>query len=144
MRPNGYALPRLPPRTGEYGLTTPALGTLPRWDLSNVYPNLESNKFREAVSDLRRQVDQLDIYLDDNRVSRGTLDKPRTSNNSAKLLIDGFIERANSTVRLFATLDSFVASYVTTDSFNTTAKRLESDLEMVEVRLRKQEVRFKG
>src|SRR6266702_1769393 len=135
---------KTPLRTGDYGLTTIDVGALPRWNLSNVYPSLQSDKFREAVSDLRRQVDQLDAYVDDNRISRGTLDKPRTSDKSAKLVIDGFIERANSTVRLFATLDSFVASYVTTDSFNTTAKRLESELEMVEVRLRKQEVRFKG
>ncbi len=120
------------------------MGTLPRWNLSNVYPSLQSDKFREAVSDLRRQVDQLDAYLDDNRISRGTLDKPRTSDKSAKLVIDGFVNRTNSALRLFATLDSFVTSYVTTDSFNTTAKRLESELEMVEVRLRKQDVRFKG
>ncbi len=96
------------------------------------------------MSDLRRQVDQLDAYLDENRVSRRTPDKSRTSDRSAKPVIDGFIDRTNSTVRLFATLDAFVASYVTTDSFNTTAKRLESELEMVDVRLRKQEVRFRG
>ncbi len=100
--------------------------TLPRWDLSNVYPSLESDKFRIAMSELSRQVDQLDAYLNDNRVSRGTLDKSRTTANSAKLVIDGFIERANLASRLYATLDAFVASYVTTDSFNSTARRLES------------------
>lgn len=33
---------------------------------------------------------------------------------------------------------------MTTDSYNTTAKRLESELEIVGVRLRKQEIRFQG
>ncbi len=96
------------------------------------------------MSDLSRQVDQLDTYLDENHVSRGPPDKSRTSDKLAKLVIDGFVDRTNSTVRLYATLDAFVASYVTTDSFNTTAKRLESELEIIEVRLRKQEVRFRG
>ena len=125
-------------------MTTLDPGTLPKWDLSNVYPSLESDKFRKAISDLRQQVDQLDAFLDDNRVSRGTLDKSRPSEKSAKLVIDEFVDRANFALRQFATLDAFVASYVTTDSFNTTAKRLESELEMVDVRLRKQDVRFKG
>ncbi len=131
-------------RTGEYGLANLDLVTLPRWDLSNVYPSLDSDKFRKAMSDLSRQVDELDAYEDEHHVSRGAPDRSRTTDKPAKPVIDGFIDRANSTVRLYSTLNAFVASYVTTDSFNTTAKRLESELEMVGVRLRKQEVRFRG
>jgi oligoendopeptidase F len=96
------------------------------------------------MSDLSQQVDRLAAYLEDNRVSRGTHAKPRASDSSTKLVIDGFLDRANSAMRLYNTLDAFVASFVTTDSFNTTAKRLESELEIIEVRLRKQEIRFKG
>ncbi len=120
------------------------LGTLPRWDLSNVYPSLDSDQFRKAMSDLSRQVNDLDGYLDEHHISRETSDKSRTTDKAAKPVIDGFVDRANSTVRLYSTLNAFVASYVTTDSFNTTAKRLESELELVGVRLRKQEVRFRG
>lgn len=120
------------------------LGTLPRWDLSNVYPNLNSDRFKNAMSDLTRQVDELDAYLDEHHVSRENADKSRITGNTAKPVIDGFVDRSNSTLRLYTTLNAFVASYVTTDSFNTTAKRLESELEMVGVRLRKQEVRFRG
>ncbi len=121
------------------------LGTLPRWDLSNVYPSLDSDQFRKAMSDLTRQVDELDAYLDEHHVSRGTSNKSRTTDQAAaKPVIDGFVDRANSTLRLYSTINAFVASYVTTDSFNTTAKRLESELEMIGVRLRKQEVRFRG
>ena len=58
-------------------MTTLELEVLPRWDLSNVYPDLESDKFRKAVSDLNRQVDQLDSYLDENHISRTTTDQPR-------------------------------------------------------------------
>ena len=117
-------------------MTSVELEVLPRWDLSNVYPSLESDKFKQSVSDLNRQVDQLDIYLDENRVTRASLDKPRASDRS-KVVVDGFIERTNSAFRLYSTLNAFVNSYVTTDSFNSTAKRLKSEAEMVNVRLEK-------
>ncbi len=119
---------KTPLRTGDYGLTTIDVGALPRWNLSNVYPSLQSDKFREAVSDLRRQVDQLDAYVDDNRISRGTLDKPRTSDKSAKLVIDGFVNRTNSALRLFATLDSFVtvqSRYMMSESEESLAAELD-------------------
>ena len=125
-------------------LATLDLGTLPRWDLSNVYQGLESDQFKKAWADLKGQVDALDRYLVEHRVSRGTVEKPKTVGNAARLVIDGYIDRTNITVRLFSTLNAYVASYVTTDSYNTTAKRLESELEMIGVRLRKQEVLFRG
>jgi pepF/M3 family oligoendopeptidase len=47
-------------------------------------------------------------------------------------------------LRLHSTINAYVASFVTTDSFNTKAKRLESELEIIGVSLQKQEVRFRG
>ncbi len=119
-------------------------GALPRWDLSNVYESLESEQFKKAWADLKRQVDALDDYLAEHQVSRVATEESKTVSNAAKLIIDGYIDRTNATVRLFSTLNAYVESYVTTDSYNTTAKRLESELEMVGVRLRKQEVLFRG
>ncbi len=131
-------------QTGENKLTSVELEVLPRWDLSNVYPSLESDKFKQAVSDLNRQVDRLDVYLDESHVTRARTENARASDESARVVIDGFIERTNSAFRLYSTLNAFVNSYVTTDSFNSTAKRLKSEAEMVNVRLEKQEVRFKS
>ncbi len=119
-------------------------GALPRWDLSNVYESLASEQFKKAWADLQRQVDALDEYLVEHQVSRVAAEESKTVSNAAKLIIDGYTDRTNATVRLFSTLNAYVASYVTTDSYNTTAKRLESELEMVGVRLRKQEVLFRG
>ncbi len=129
---------------GENKLTSVELEVLPRWDLSNVYPSLESDKFKQAVSDLNRQVDRLDVYLDESHVTRARTENARASDESARAVIDGFIERTNSAFRLYSTLNAFVNSYVTTDSFNSTAKRLKSEAEMVNVRLEKQEIRFKS
>lgn len=117
------------------------LGPLPRWDLSNVYPGLESEQFRNAFSDLKSQAEGLDSYLVEHDISKSTADKSKATANET---IDGFLRRVNAAVRLYGTLSAYVSSFVSTDSYNTTAKKLESELELVGVRFHKQEVLFKG
>lgn len=125
-------------------LATLDLGTLPRWDLSNVYPALESEKFGKSLADLKTQIDELDAYLAEHKISRALSDQQRMGAKDVKSTIDGYLTLTNVAYRTFSTLSAYVSSYVTTDSYNTTAKRLESELEMVGVRLRKQEVFFRG
>ncbi len=121
-----------------------SLSQLPHWDLTNVYPGLESEQFRRAFADLKVQADALDAYLGDHGISRVASSKSKMVADEAKPAVDGYVDRMNTALRLFSTLNAYVASYVTTDSYNTTAKRSESELEIVGVRLRKQEVRFQG
>lgn len=117
---------------------------LPRWDLSNVFPALESEQFKKAAAGLTAQIDALDVYLVEHKISRTAADKSKVTAKEAKSVIDQYLALTNAAFRLFATLNAYVASYVSTDSYNTVAKRLESELEMVGVRLQKQEVLFKG
>jgi len=37
-------------------------GLLPHWDLSNVYPGLESEQFRAAIEILKGQIAELEAY----------------------------------------------------------------------------------
>lgn len=115
--------------------------SLPRWDLSNVYPSFESDEFARATVDLKNQLAALDRFLDGNGISRAT---PKVELSKAKARMDEYLNRMNIAQRLYSTINAFIASYVTTDSYNTAAKRLESELEVVGVRLRKQEIRFQG
>ena len=117
---------------------------LPRWNLSNVFPSLDSDDLKSALTELSSQVDALDAFLDDHRISRNALKENEQSVEEAKRRSDGYIERMNSIARSYSTINAYVASFVTTDSFNARAKRLESELEVVGVRLQKQEVRFRG
>jgi pepF/M3 family oligoendopeptidase len=123
-------------------MTVVELQGLPRWDLSNVYPGLECEQFAKATVDLRKGLDAIDRLLDEHHVSR-TVSSGGKSDDT-KAIIDGFLNDMNAVTRLYSTLDAYVASYVTTDSFNTTAKRLESELEIISIRLRKQGIRFQG
>ena len=61
-----------------------------------------------------------------------------------KETVDGYIRRMNSLLRLYTTINAFIASHVTTDSHNTLAKRSESELEIIGVRIKKIDVRFQG
>jgi pepF/M3 family oligoendopeptidase len=120
------------------------LGQLPRWDLSNVYPGLETESMKKALSELKSQVDGLDEFLVGGRISRNRADTANQDVTQARSAIEGYLERANAAIRLYSTIAAYVGSFVSTDSYNTTAKRLESELEMIGVRLQKQEVLFRG
>jgi pepF/M3 family oligoendopeptidase len=118
------------------------LGRLPHWDLSNVYPSLTSEQFTSAMVELRKQIDALQEFLDNYKISRTQSSSPNVT--GAKVVIDGYIDRINQLLRLFGTLNAYVASYVTTDSFNANAKRLESELEIISVKLQEEDVHFEG
>jgi oligoendopeptidase F len=118
------------------------LGPLPHWDLSNVYPGLESKAFKGAVGEVKAKLDDLDAYMMEHQIRRAGA-TPESSQQLAEI-IGGFVDRMNELVRLFGTLGSYVHSFVSTDSYNTTAKRLESELEVLGVRLERQGVFFQG
>src|SRR5512139_1854771 len=86
----------------------------PRWDLSNVYPSLESNEFKAAVEDYKKQVAAFERFF-----------KSKLSKTSAKTkardlapLVGKAIDQINKIQTLAATIDPFIYSYVTTDSRN--------------------------
>jgi pepF/M3 family oligoendopeptidase len=118
--------------------------SLPHWDLSNVYPNLESEKFKLAITGLKSQQDQLEAFLAEHKIMRSADPTSIPEVQQLKSAVDEYLNRMNAALRLYSTLNAFVSSYVSTDSYNTTAKRLESELEILGVTFRKQEVRFQG
>ncbi len=118
------------------------LGPLPHWDLSNVYPGLESEEFNQAVGQLKTQLDDLDRYMSDQQIAK-TGSRPAGSKEMAQT-IGGYLDRMNNLLRLYGTLEPYIYGFFSTDSYNTTAKRLMSELEMLRVRLERQEVLFRG
>ena len=45
--------------------------SLPHWDLSNVYPGLESEEFGQATGLIAAQIEDLDRYLAAKEITRG-------------------------------------------------------------------------
>lgn len=115
---------------------------LPYWDLSNVYPGLDSEPFALAVSRLKEQLVDLDSYMAPQKI-----DGPSLSSADPAFIakfIDGYLERMNAILRLYRTLQNYVYAYVATDSYDDRAKRTYSELEALGVRWYQHSIRFQS
>jgi pepF/M3 family oligoendopeptidase len=120
------------------------LGLIPRWDLSNVYPGLDSMQFEAAVADARAQLDEIDEFQKSHQVEKRDGGPAQSNLDELAKVLSDLVDKMNRIRRLYGTLNAYVASFTTTDSFNKEARRIESELELLGVRLRKQEVDFRG
>jgi pepF/M3 family oligoendopeptidase len=116
--------------------------SLPHWNLDTIYPGLESQEFKTGIKDLQTKLDEMNNYLDEKKVH---LEGARASTSSEiPDVIVGYIERMNAISALYSTLTSFVYGFVSTDSYNSMAKKTLSELEMQSVTIDQQTVRFDG
>src|SRR5829696_656945 len=97
----------------------------PRWDLSNVYPSLESNEFKAAVEDYKKQVAALEKFY------KNKLSKADSKSKAKDLapLVGKAIDQINKIQTLSATIVPFIYSYVTTDSRDKLAMKTLSEFE---------------
>ena len=75
------------------------LGSLPHWDLSNVYTSLDDRAFKEDIKKINQLLDDLDQYMVDNDISKvGAVSGP------AKDLAERtgeYLDRMNGLLRLY-------------------------------------------
>ena len=91
----------------------------PRWDLSNVYPSLESDEFKAAIESYKKQVAALEKFFK----NKLTKTDAKTKAKDLAPLVGKAIDQINKIQSLSATIVPFIYSYVTTDSRNKTAMR---------------------
>src|SRR6266498_2084273 len=97
----------------------------PRWDLSNVYPSLESKEFKAAVANYKKQVAAFEKFFK-NKLSKA--DAKAKAKDLAPL-VGKAIDQINKIQTLSATIVPFIYSYVTTDSHNKVAIKALSEFE---------------
>jgi pepF/M3 family oligoendopeptidase len=97
----------------------------PRWDLSNVYPSLESDEFKAAIEDYKKQVAALERFFK----SKLSKTDAKTKVKDLAPLAGKAIDQINKIQTLSDTIVPFIYSYVTTDSRNTLAKKTLSEFE---------------
>ena len=114
------------------------LGPLPHWDVSNVYPALESLELKSDIERVQHQLIELGEFMDEMRIRKG---EP-VNTATAQAAIDGYLQRANALMRRFHTIDAYIQAFVTTDSFNATARRMLSETEPIGVKLQQIGTRF--
>ncbi len=117
---------------------------LPQWDLTNVYPGLESKEFEHAREELAAQVAGLEAYLAEKGIDPSA-EPVLWDQEELVEALTGFLKRADAAQDLAGTIRAYLNSFISTDSFNERAKKILSLLEPVFVRLGQVEsVRFMG
>lgn len=112
------------------------------WDLTNVYPGLESEVFTRAMLSLAGLIEDLSVYVEQQDIS-GDGAIPKDGDQLA-IAVDGYLDRINELQELYRTASAYLYSFTTTDSFNTLAKRLLSELQIQGTKIHQLEVRFQG
>ena len=101
----------------------------PRWDLTNVYPSLESREFKNAVKKYKKMLDELEAFF------AKSLSKASSKTDPKKVgkLLGEAVDRFNALFELSGTIRPFIYSFVSTDSRNKAAMRALSEFEQMSV-----------
>jgi pepF/M3 family oligoendopeptidase len=118
--------------------------SLPHWDLTNVYPSLDSAEFEAAQDEIKTMVAELENFIQEYNISRSSVHPQDVDHVALSELVAEIIDRFNAGYTLLYTARNYVSSFTTTDSYNTEAKRLKSQIDELEVQLLQAEVTFKG
>jgi pepF/M3 family oligoendopeptidase len=111
----------------------------PRWDLSNVYPSLDSGPYKNAVKKYKSTLDELEAFLR----KAGKADSKTESKKLGRLLGEA-VDRFNALFELSGTINPYIYSFVTTDSRNKEAMRALSEFEQMSVQANILNTRFQA
>lgn len=107
---------------------------LPVWDMSNVFPSMDSKEFDQAFLDLESLIQELGEYIKANKIGEINEADDKDPEGLGKI-IEGFLELANNALNLSHTLHSYIVSFTTTNSLDSQAavnksksQKLQSEL----------------
>jgi pepF/M3 family oligoendopeptidase len=110
----------------------------PRWDLTNVYPSLESKEFNAAVADYKKQITALEKFYKNKLSKAGEKSKAK----DLAPLVGEAIDRINKIQTLSSTIFPYIYSFVTTDSRNKLAMKTLSELEQASLPMSQLQTQF--
>ncbi len=114
-----------------------------RWDLKNVFPSLGGPEYQQAFGELERAVQEFDAWCDERSIRR-LPEPPIVESARLALTMTGLLHRANDIQRRYETMDSYIYSFLSTDSRDAHAVRETSRLEQVDTRRQKIWVRLQA
>ena len=112
----------------------------PRWDLTNVYPSLESDEFKAAVDKFKKRAADIGDYFVEVVQKADVITPPEQLGP----IVSEVVDRFNSVYDLAGTINPYITSFTTTDSRNKLAARIESEFEQAYLPLRNLYVQFQG
>ncbi len=99
-----------------------------RWDMTNVYPSLESKEFKTAIKKYKSLLDEMEAFFK----KAGKADARTEPKKLGKLLGES-VDRFNALFELSNTIKPYIDSFVTTDSRDKDAMRALSEFEQMSV-----------
>lgn len=108
-----------------------------RWDLTNVYPALDSKQFKNAFKQYKSMLDELDAFF-----KKAAKADAKTDSKKLGKLLGEAVDRFNALFELSGTMGSYIYSFVTTDSRNKEAMRALSEFEQMSVQARVLNTKF--
>ncbi len=103
----------------------------PRWDVSGIYPALDSPEFQSARQRIGEELAALLAFLQEHERELTPESDPAALNR----LLDTFLRRFNAALTLSETVGAYLAAFVTTNSYDEQAKRLYSEFQQMQVQL---------
>jgi pepF/M3 family oligoendopeptidase len=114
-------------------------GKLPHWDMSSVFPGLDSPEFSAAMAALISAIETLQAYFDEQAIGRQS---SITIDASSVQVFETCLDSLNEISEQFGTINAYISSFVTTDSRNALAQASLSELDKERVKLSKLGTRF--
>jgi oligoendopeptidase F len=100
----------------------------PQWDMSNIFPSLESQEFKQATEKINTMLNEIETYLSENHI-HPDLELKETDPAKLAQVIAGFINRMNEFELLGTTIGAYLNSFITTDSYNQEAAKALSTIQ---------------
>jgi pepF/M3 family oligoendopeptidase len=100
----------------------------PRWDMTNVYPSLESKEFKSAIKKYKSMLDEMEVFY-----KKASKADSKTEPKKLGKLLGESVDRFNALFELSNTILPYIESFVTTDSRNRAAMRALSEFEQMSV-----------
>jgi len=99
-----------------------------RWDMTNVYPSLESKEFKSATKKYKSMLDEMEVFY-----KKASKADSKTDPKKLGKLLGESVDRFNAIFELSNTILPYIESFVTTDSRNKVAMRALSEFEQMSV-----------
>ncbi|HET7637161.1 MAG TPA: oligoendopeptidase F, partial [Ktedonobacteraceae bacterium] len=113
--------------------------TLPHWDMTVVYPSLQSPEFEEGFSQAVQDIDKLVRLFDEEHIIE---QPPAALTDDVIHIFETVVKRYNAVLDTTTTLSVYIMCFVTTNTQDTLAQAKWSELQQPLVALKKLGTRF--
>jgi oligoendopeptidase F len=112
---------------------------LPHWDMTVVYPNLESEEFKKGFKSALSDIDGLVELFDQHGIKKRDAEPLDEKSVTA---FEAVVNHYNEVLEGIQTTNAYIMSYITTDSYNTEAQARFSTMQAKQVQLQMLATRF--